>query len=36
MIDKVREYIKSQESHHKKKTFAEEYEEFILKYNFKK
>ncbi|MBP1637579.1 MAG: hypothetical protein H6Q18_368, partial [Bacteroidetes bacterium] len=22
--------------HHKKKTFAEEYEEFILKYNFKK
>jgi putative transposase len=36
MIDKVREYIKSQEAHHKKKTFAKEYEEFILKYNFKK
>ena len=36
MIDKAREYIKSQETHHKKKTFAEEYEEFIQKYNFKR
>ena len=36
MVDKVREYIKSQETHHKKKTFAEEYEEFIRKYNFQK
>lgn len=36
MIDKVRNYIKKQEIHHHKKTFQEEYEEFILKYNFKK
>lgn len=36
MVDKVREYIKSQETHHKKKTFVEEYEEFIRKYNFQK
>lgn len=36
MIDKVRNYIKKQEIHHHKKTFQEEYAEFILKYNFKK
>jgi len=33
-VDSVREYIKNQEEHHKKKTFAEEYEEFIKKYGF--
>lgn len=33
-IDKVREYIKNQEEHHKKVTFTEEYENFIKKYNF--
>jgi hypothetical protein len=27
---------KNQESHHSKKSFQEEYEEFILKYDFKK
>ena len=36
MIDKVRNYIKNQETHHKKKNFKEEYEEFITKYNFQK
>ena len=36
MVDKVRNYIKNQESHHSKKSFKEEYEEFILKYNFQK
>ena len=36
MIDKIREYIKNQEEHHAKKTFQEEYDEFILKYGFKK
>lgn len=36
MIDKVRDYIKNQENHHSKKTFEEEYDEFILKYDFKK
>lgn len=35
VLDKVREYIKNQETHHKKKTFQEEYDEFILKYGFK-
>lgn len=36
MIDKVREYIKNQEEHHKHKSFSEEYDEFILKYGFQK
>ena len=35
-INRVRNYIKNQERHHSKKTFQEEYDEFILKYNFKK
>nr|WP_315144614.1 IS200/IS605 family transposase [uncultured Flavobacterium sp.] len=35
VLDKVRNYIKNQEEHHKKKTFQEEYDEFILKYGFK-
>jgi putative transposase len=34
MLDKVRIYIDTQEEHHKKVTFTEEYEEFIRKYNF--
>jgi len=33
-IDKVREYILNQEEHHKKKTFAEEYENFLIENNF--
>ncbi|MDZ7934556.1 MAG: IS200/IS605 family transposase [Emticicia sp.] len=36
MIDKVRNYIKNQEEHHKTKTFEQEYDEFILKYGFEK
>jgi putative transposase len=32
MIEKVRDYIKNQEEHHKRKTFKSEYEEFIKKY----
>jgi putative transposase len=36
MIDKVREYIKNQEEHHKHKTFQQEYDEFISKYGFQK
>lgn len=35
VLDKVRDYIKNQETHHKKKTFQEEYDEFILKFGFK-
>lgn len=35
MIEAVRNYVKNQESHHKKKSFAEEYQEFFDKYNFK-
>ena len=35
ILDKVREYIKNQEEHRKKKSFQEEYDEFILKYGFK-
>ena len=36
MLNKVREYIKNQEDHHKKKTFQNEFEEFIEKYGFQK
>lgn len=36
VIDKVRNYIKNQETHHKNKTLQEEYDEFILKFGFKK
>ncbi len=36
VIDKVREYIKNQEEHHKKKTFQQEYDTFISKYGFQK
>ncbi len=35
-LDKVREYIKNQESHHGNKTFQQEYDEFIEKYGFRK
>ena len=35
IIDKVRNYIKNQETHHAQKTFQEEYDEFILKFGFK-
>ena len=36
IVDKVRDYIKNQETHHTKKTFQEEYDEFILRYGFKR
>ncbi len=36
VIDKVRDYIKNQEMHHKKKTFQEEYDQFIEKFGFNK
>ncbi|MFH2143592.1 MAG: IS200/IS605 family transposase [Bacteroidota bacterium] len=36
VIVKVREYIRNQEEHHKHKTFQQEYDEFIRKYNFQK
>ena len=36
MLNTVREYIKNQEVHHCKKTFQQEYDEFILKYGFQK
>jgi REP element-mobilizing transposase RayT len=31
ILDKVREYVKNQEEHHKKMTFKEEFEKFIAK-----
>ena len=34
VVDKVRDYIKNQEEHHRTKTFSEEYKEFISKYKF--
>lgn len=34
-IEQVRNYIKNQNIHHQKKTFEEEYREFIERYNFK-
>ena len=36
MINKVRDYIKNQEEHHRRKNFSEEYEEFVKKYGFAK
>jgi REP element-mobilizing transposase RayT len=33
-VDKVRDYIKKQEEHHAKKTFQQEYDEFMEKYGF--
>jgi REP element-mobilizing transposase RayT len=36
MVDKTRDYVKNQEEHHQKKTFQDEYEEFISKYGFEK
>lgn len=33
-INAVRNYIKNQEAHHSKKTFQEEYDEFIERYGF--
>ncbi len=33
-IDKVRAYISNQEEHHRKKTFTEEYDEFLRAYQF--
>ena len=35
IIPKVKAYILNQEEHHKKKTFTEEFEEFMRKYNIK-
>jgi len=36
MIDRTRNYIKNQETHHKAKSFKEEYDVFIEKYRFEK
>lgn len=33
-IDRLREYIRNQEIHHAKKTFQQEYDEFMTKYGF--
>lgn len=33
-VEKVREYIKNQEEHHRTRTFTEEYEEFLKKCGF--
>jgi REP element-mobilizing transposase RayT len=33
-LEQVRNYIKNQEEHHGKKTFQQEYDEFISKYGF--
>jgi REP element-mobilizing transposase RayT len=35
-FDNVKEYIANQEEHHKKKTFTQEYEEFLSSYGFEK
>ncbi len=36
VIDKVRDYIRRQEEHHQKKSFQEEYDEFLVKAGFQK
>ena len=35
-LNKVREYIKNQEDHHRKKTYLEEYDVLIVKFGFQK
>lgn len=35
-LDAVRNYLKNLEEHHKKKTFQQEYDEFIEKFGFQK
>jgi putative transposase len=35
-VNVVREYIKNQEEHHRSKTFQQEYDEFVSKYEFEK
>jgi putative transposase len=35
-VNRVREYIKNQEEHHRKKSFQEEYNDFMRKYGFDK
>ena len=34
LLPKVREYIRTQEEHHKKKSFKDEYDTFLKKYGF--
>ena len=34
-VNRVREYIKNQKEHHSNKTFAQEYDEFIEKFEFR-
>ena len=34
MVEKVRDYIRNQEKHHRKKSFTEECNEFITRYGF--
>lgn len=34
IVDKVRDYIKNQEEHHKTKSFEQECEEFMIRYKF--
>lgn len=36
MVNKVRQYIRKQEEHHRTKTYKEECDEFIQKYSFTK
>ena len=36
LIDKTRNYIKNQQEHHKKRTFTDEYNEFMMKHGFEK
>ena len=36
LLQKVRIYLDNQEEHHRKRTFAEECDEFLRKYNFKR
>ena len=36
VVDKVREYIRNQEEHHKKITFKQEYDQFIEKFGFQR
>ena len=36
MLDKVQNYIKNQDEHHRIKSFTDEYYDFIKKYEFEK
>ena len=36
IVDKVREYIRKQEAHHRRQTFSDEFDDFLVKAGFQR